>query len=485
MTLSTENHVSTHLFSEFDPTSVRWLDQSDPQYYNPAFDWLRQRCFMVGDTHWVLRPDGTFSKSSKKPTAVGETQNYWLGAHQWNGNLIAVTADLVKQYWSQPLRVDADVLMPNGPDLFVYDGRLCRNIWRDDRLPYADVGRYKAYPILELIYKSLCGGGEDKTLDEILAEIGSGSEFDWVIQWFANMYQCPGRKPETSLWLVGEYGGGKNTIVNIMTTLLGSSQWTTFLKKEEIRRGWTSNLQNRLLVFANEFSAESKRETYEFIKEHSSDREIDVEIRGVGQCRMLNLAQWIFATNNVDNPVIVKHGDRRLTFIRTKDVSGDEVEQRRWQQWVKHRARIVLDQSYQHYDEDCMTAFAAVLADIDIDWDFINSPLETDLKKKIQAANLDGLERLLQELNDMEGETPKERLMNWWQWQAGIANAQHEAVLKRSDFLTHLESHTGFGRKRIMDYLKNRDYDLDDIFRRVRTEKGGNPVRGLFFGDAA
>lgn len=474
-----KNYIPQYLYNKYSP-NINWMNENNSSYYNPNFVWLKDRCFMIGDTYIVKRPNGTYSKTPKKSVAIGEAENYYMGVHESDTSQIVITLDVIKQYWNRPLKLDGHILIPNGDDIVTYDGRDCLNIWEDTRLIAEDVDVNKAFPILEVIYKSLCGRNEDATIEEIIQEIQGNNEFSWLMQWLANVYQCPGRKPESSLFLVGGYGTGKNTIVEVMTQIIGGSKWVTHLKKEEIKRGWTSNLENKLIVFADEFSAESRTDTYEFIKEHSSEKQVSIQERNKGQRMVLNLAHWIFATNNLDNPVIVKKGDRRLTFIQSKDVSHSENEMQRWKQWMFDRVKYFKDENSEFYDPDVIQSFAKLLSEVAIDWTFINSPFETDLKKSIQRNSESGLDRIIREFNDMPGSTPAEKVKNWFMWNCGKDRVDY---FTRSQLFEELRKLTKCGPAKINDHLRKNGFDTDLIFPKKRINGEGNAKNHMTLDD--
>jgi hypothetical protein len=152
--------------------------------------------------------------------AKGETLNYWAGTHQATSGPIFVAASNIEDYWRQQLKVDGRMALLFGPALFTYNGKSYLNSGINRRVHTTVDPEMWGLPMMEIPYKSLCGFDENATMDQMMAELGTGSMFDWVMQWWSNIYLYPGRKPQTSLWRVGDYGFGKSTLVAAMQRVI-------------------------------------------------------------------------------------------------------------------------------------------------------------------------------------------------------------------------------------------------------------------------
>lgn len=455
--------------------NISWLNPNSPEY-NPYWHWLSTVCFLEGNDYWIRRPgvQDSWSVVSRAQVAISEVMNYYSPLVTFRGQQLVLQQDEVSKYVKQAiLKYDGTMLLPFGTDYFIFDGELQRNIWADTRLRGDPNNIYNAVPILDIIYTSLCNQGPLPEWDKLIEEINScQTQFSWVWHFISNIVCCPGRKPQTTLWFLGSYGGGKGTLVETLSRVLGNSYYLTELKSGEVERGWTSNLKNKLLVHANEFDAGDKNDTYNFIKEHASDLRIDLQVRGKEQFPTINMSQWIFSTNNTDSPILIKEGDRRHTLVESRDMSDNYRENQRW---VRQRARMALEETDPSFDPRTLDGFAALVEATDPDYDFISEPFETGIRQHIIGWNLTGLDKVIMEIRTQQGSTAGEQLLEWWRTtQREVGDPDH---LKRADFIEAIKRETGAAPKNIKLQLKKAGFDLDEIF--VKQRVGGTVTHAV------
>jgi hypothetical protein len=103
--------------------------------------------------------------------------------------------------------------------------------------------------IIPMVRDVICAGKEDAYL--------------WVTNYFAQLFQEPGRKTDMALVLLGEEGCGKNRLTVLLTKMLGERMafQTSQLKSDVIGR-FANVSSNRLLLMLDELEPKEVAEHY-------------------------------------------------------------------------------------------------------------------------------------------------------------------------------------------------------------------------------
>ena len=139
-----------------------------------------------------------------------------------------------------------------------------------------------------------------------------------------------------------------------------------------------------IMIEADEFKGDNKREFLRIIKRITTNLEPEFAKRNVGQVKNLNFAYWMFTTNEM-KPIAVDSNNRRDTFVATTSNEG---------KWSRFSSDINQKMNKNNYVEE-IAAFAQVLSDLNVDIDFVDRALDTELKNSLKIVTRSGQEATL------------------------------------------------------------------------------------------
>jgi hypothetical protein len=151
-------------------------------------------------------------------------------------------------------------------------------------------------PIMFHITEVLCDG------DKIAA--------DFVIGWFAHLFQKPDEKPSVAILLKSIEGTGKGTLYSVLQKLLGHMAL-------QVNGGYqltgrlNSVVANRLLIFADEVDLTDVRSA-DKLKGLISEPRVSMEKKGLDPIQLPNYCRFIFASNHDQ---VIKAGSRERRFL--------------------------------------------------------------------------------------------------------------------------------------------------------------------------
>ncbi len=223
------------------------------------------------------------------------------------------------------------IFIPYGPDFVCYEDGQYVNSETMSVVEGDENNIEVAKLYLRHIYRALCSG--EKLSDNITVESNliykqvienkiTNKEFKFLINWLATIYQFPGINLQTNVWLVGEKQGiGKGTLVTVMQAVLGDNV-VGKLSQSEIGRGWNDHIVGKILIEADEFDpmegGRGPAGWNQWIKANTTAPKIKITQRGQNPYDYLNVANYIFTTNN-EAPLKIDNTDRRNQFIKTTD----------------------------------------------------------------------------------------------------------------------------------------------------------------------
>lgn len=151
---------------------------------------------------------------------------------------------------------------------------------------------------------------------------GSKKRFDWVVGWFAQMFQHPERKIGTSLALRGKQGVGKNIVGEVFGSLLGPPHYVPVAEPRYITGQFNSHLIACILFqcdeafFAGDHSAAGKTKDLVTGDEHA------IEFKGKEPIWVKNYVR-LFVTGNAKWLVPAGLEERRFCVL---DVSEEHMQ---------------------------------------------------------------------------------------------------------------------------------------------------------------
>jgi putative DNA primase/helicase len=140
--------------------------------------------------------------------------------------------------------------------------------------------------------------------------------YKYVIQWLAHLVQKPHEKPEVAIVLKAGQGTGKGTFVDPIGKIIGS-HYLHAQSPEQVIGKFNAQLENKLLVFADEFFAGSKSST-DRLKTMITERLNTIERKGQDRISVPCFARIIMATNH-ENVIKIERDERRYLYLEVSE----------------------------------------------------------------------------------------------------------------------------------------------------------------------
>jgi hypothetical protein len=144
--------------------------------------------------------------------------------------------------------------------------------------------------------------------------------YEYLLDYLADFFQRPFRNCQVALILRGPSGSGKDTLIDIIKSMIGMSNDYVYrgAKVQDIlpKDGFNSQLKNKLLVQFNETEGKDGIDYKELIKDHITRAYNTINEKYVNPYNQKNLAQVIFCSNNT-SPVQFMFDERRFVMCKT------------------------------------------------------------------------------------------------------------------------------------------------------------------------
>ena len=149
----------------------------------------------------------------------------------------------------------------------------------------------------------------------------------YFIQYIAHIVQFPEILPGTIIYLKGEQGIGKDTIVDVIELLIDNSDYTIRIKSlERLFKQFNFAVGGRLVIDVNEMTNSDAIKYKEDIKDLSTLKTNLIENKGIdGFTKVRNTVRMIIKSNN-NKPVCVSESSRREFVVEGFAVSKDPNE---------------------------------------------------------------------------------------------------------------------------------------------------------------
>lgn len=176
-------------------------------------------------------------------------------------------------------------------------------------------------------FSALNGGGEfNLFLDHIRINITAGNEanYNWVLDWLADMVQRPWRKPWTCLVLQSvEEGTGKGFFARHIGKLLGL-HFMALEKPSQLVGKFNAHLEDKLLLFVDEGSL-TEKSAADFLKALVTEPRLNIEGKGKPIREVNSYHRLIIASNNEH---IIRAGlhDRRFMVLKVAAHSRNNLQ---------------------------------------------------------------------------------------------------------------------------------------------------------------
>lgn len=145
------------------------------------------------------------------------------------------------------------------------------------------------------IFENICGSDD--------------SLFDWLMTWMAQLIQDPGKKPGSSVVVMGDKGTGKSTTFDYLGKLLGRHSISANQRKQIIGN-FNAHMQTALLLICEEAFWAADPQGEGTLKDMITSRETLIEKKGYDPIKALNYTRIVMISNN-DWVVPASLGDER------------------------------------------------------------------------------------------------------------------------------------------------------------------------------
>jgi energy-coupling factor transporter ATP-binding protein EcfA2 len=145
------------------------------------------------------------------------------------------------------------------------------------------------------------------------------SVYNYLRLWIAQMLKYPAIKSGNTPIFTGEEGGGKTSIFNMLTRIIGREKVVETTKPhEDIWGTYNSILSNAFLVIINELEKKQMVQSVGQIKGLITDSILAINTKGLPQYQ-INSYHRIMMSTNKEDPYKTKKDDRRTWIIRVSD----------------------------------------------------------------------------------------------------------------------------------------------------------------------
>lgn len=152
---------------------------------------------------------------------------------------------------------------------------------------------------LDLLYYTICGANDD--------------QYNWMINWFANIVREPQDKLLTSPVITGRQGAGKSLLFYYFGQILGAG-YLPVSNPEHIHGKFNRHLASTLLLHSEEALFAGDRRQAEIIKDLITGNTRVFEQKGIDAKNVKNFIRLAFTSNDTW-AVRAEDGDRRYTII--------------------------------------------------------------------------------------------------------------------------------------------------------------------------
>tara|TARA_R110000868_G_scaffold89468_2_gene249057 strand:- start:411 stop:2531 length:2121 start_codon:yes stop_codon:yes gene_type:complete len=141
---------------------------------------------------------------------------------------------------------------------------------------------------------------------------------DYIIKWFAQMFQYPAIKTIMPTFISSE-GAGKGTVMELMARMMGSKKTlVTTTPSETVWGSFNTLMSQCFFVNLNELSKKETLHSEGKIKGLITDSQLTINDKGISAYIIYSCHRFI-ATTQSEDPVKTKKDDRRNIIIRSSD----------------------------------------------------------------------------------------------------------------------------------------------------------------------
>ena len=126
---------------------------------------------------------------------------------------------------------------------------------------------------------------------------GNKEHSDYVFSWLADIIQSPGKKPGVALVLKGKKGVGKDTLAEIMKTIIGRQHCAHVPAAERLTGRFNSAFATAILIHVEEAVWGGHRESKGVVQSLITSPEMPLERKNVDTVQVDSFCRLLFTTN--------------------------------------------------------------------------------------------------------------------------------------------------------------------------------------------
>jgi len=152
---------------------------------------------------------------------------------------------------------------------------------------------------------------------------------NYVLNYFADLFQNPQNLPEVALVFKSKKGLGKDLLIHYLEKMLGENYVYRTSNLEEVYGNFNPAVKNKLLVQLNELQGKDGFAKKERLKDSITAKRLNVNEKNVKQFSILNAIRFIIFSNNL-NPVEATSDNRRFAFFKGGEIFKDKAKKKEY-----------------------------------------------------------------------------------------------------------------------------------------------------------
>lgn len=178
---------------------------------------------------------------------------------------------------------------------------------KPDNIESIEIDHEIIEPMTTLIRDLVSGSGDSDT------------NYDFIINYFAQMIQMPAKKTNSCIIIIGGHGVGKDTMFNLgIGALLGNSYVVLNNPGIDLFSRFNDIIKNKILVKGEELAFRDTKQSMETFKSMITAPTIGIESKNEAKLNMISYHNYCFTTNS-ETPIAIQKGDRRFCIFKARD----------------------------------------------------------------------------------------------------------------------------------------------------------------------